>query len=66
MFAAAVFRKSYYYLGAGAPELFVRIGFKFELIQQARIRLAATTKLVNSLNFFSMNMDDVVIKVFHL
>ena len=29
----------------------MRIGFKFELIKQARIRLAATTNLVNSLNF---------------
>ena len=44
----------------------MRIVFKFELIKQARIGLAATTNLVNSLNFFSMNMDDVVIKVFHL
>ena len=44
----------------------MRIGFKFALIKQARIRLAATRNLVNSLNFFSMDMDDVVIKVFHL
>ena len=66
MFAAAVFRKSYYYLGAGAPELFVGISFELELIKQARIRLAATVNLVNLLNFLSMNIDDVVIKVFHL
>ena len=42
------------------------ISFEFELIKQARIRPAATVNLVNLLKFLSMNIDDVVIKVFHL